>query len=101
MLLHIGAIPPFISARNCQCANEQHRDYFLHFRLTSMLFPARIMASQMILNHRVSSTNDYSVCNPLDLIERDLIITPVIEPGGPCRLMAGHLLGDLQLNAVL
>ena len=39
--------------------------------------------------------------NPLHLIEGDLIVAPIIEPGGPRRLMAGHLLGDLQLAAVL
>ena len=39
--------------------------------------------------------------NPLNLIERDLITAPVIEPSRSCRLMTGHVLGDLQLATVL
>jgi hypothetical protein len=42
-----------------------------------------------------------SESNPLDLIEFDLIVAPVIESGGSGRLVAGHLLRDLQLAAVL
>jgi hypothetical protein len=39
--------------------------------------------------------------NPLHLIKGDLIVAPVIEPCGPRGLMASHLLGDLELAAVL
>lgn len=45
--------------------------------------------------------NSKSECDPLHLIESDLVVAPVIKPGGPCRFMARHLLGDLQLAAVL
>jgi hypothetical protein len=31
----------------------------------------------------------------------DLIVAPVVEPGGAGGFMAGHLLGDLELAAVL
>jgi hypothetical protein len=39
--------------------------------------------------------------NPLDLIEGNLIGAPVVKSGGPRRFMTGHLLGDLELAAVL
>ena len=38
--------------------------------------------------------------DPLDLIERDLVVAPVVEAGRPGRLMSGHLLGNLQLAAI-
>ena len=37
---------------------------------------------------------------PLDLIERDLIVAPVVEAGGSRALVIGHLLRDLELAAV-
>jgi hypothetical protein len=39
--------------------------------------------------------------NPLHLIEGDLIVAPVIERCCPRGFMAGHLLGDLELAAIL
>jgi len=39
--------------------------------------------------------------NPLHLIEGDPVVTLVVEPGDPREFMAGHLLGDLELTAVL
>ena len=42
-----------------------------------------------------------SISNPLNFIERHLIATPVIEPSSPGGFMAGHVLSDLQLAAVL
>lgn len=36
----------------------------------------------------------------LDLIERDLIVAPVAEPGGASTLVVGHLLGDLKSTAI-
>jgi hypothetical protein len=42
-----------------------------------------------------------SIHHPLDLIERDGVIAPVVEPRSARRLVDGHLLGDLQLAAVL
>ena len=38
--------------------------------------------------------------DPLDLVERELIIRPVIELRGAGRLMPGDLRGRLQLPAV-
>lgn len=38
--------------------------------------------------------------NALDLIKRDVVLAPVIEPGGARALMVGHLLGDFELAAV-
>ena len=35
--------------------------------------------------------------DPLDLVQRDLIAAPVVEPGRAGRLVVGHLLRDLQL----
>jgi hypothetical protein len=43
---------------------------------------------------------DLSNHDPLDLIERDLIVAPVIEAGGARALMVGHLLRDFELAAV-
>ena len=45
--------------------------------------------------------NSNSKCNPLDLIEGNLIVAPVIESSGPRGFVAGHLLGDLQFASVL
>jgi hypothetical protein len=39
--------------------------------------------------------------NPLHLTKGNLIGAPVVEPGGPRRFVVGHLLGDLQLAAVV
>ena len=39
--------------------------------------------------------------NALDLLEADLIVAAVIEAGGAGALVVGHLLGDLELAAVL
>src|ERR1017187_287662 len=38
--------------------------------------------------------------DPLDLIERDLVSAPVVEPGRPRRLVRGHLLSNFELTAV-
>jgi len=45
--------------------------------------------------------NSNSKGNPLHLIEGNLIVALVIEPSGSSRLVADHLLGDLELAAVL
>ena len=41
------------------------------------------------------------ISNPLDFIERDLVAAAIIKSCSPSRFMAGHVLGDLQLTAVL
>ena len=38
--------------------------------------------------------------NTLDLIERDLVLDPVVELRGPCRLMTGDLRRNLEIAAV-
>jgi hypothetical protein len=40
-------------------------------------------------------------CDSLNFIKGDLIVPPIIEPGGTSRFVSGHLLRDLQLAAVL
>jgi hypothetical protein len=37
---------------------------------------------------------------PLHLIQRHLIVAPVIQPGGARRFMIGHALRDFELAAV-
>jgi hypothetical protein len=39
--------------------------------------------------------------NPLDLADCDLIFGPVVEFGGPGRLMRSHLLGMLEPAFIL
>ena len=39
--------------------------------------------------------------DPLDLVERNLILSAVIKLGGPRRFVVGDLLGHFQLAAVL
>ncbi len=46
------------------------------------------------------SIDDGSDCDPLDLIKVDLDDSTVVEAGGPRRLVAGHLLCDLELSTV-
>ena len=38
--------------------------------------------------------------DPLNLVQRDLIVAPVVEARGACGFMVGHLLGDLDLAAI-
>ena len=38
--------------------------------------------------------------DPFDFVQVDLVGAPVVEAGGPGRLVVGHLLSDLQLAAV-
>ena len=38
--------------------------------------------------------------NPLDFIERELIVAPVIEAGGAGALVVCHLLRDFELPAI-
>jgi hypothetical protein len=38
--------------------------------------------------------------NPLDLVERDLVVAAVVELGRACALVRGHLLGVLEEAAV-
>ena len=45
---------------------------------------------------KVSDLNQY----PLHLIQRHLIIAPVIQPGGARRFVIGHALRNLELAAV-
>ena len=45
--------------------------------------------SLCLLNLGQNSLNQ----NPLDLIQGHLIVTPVVKPRGPRRLVIGHLLG--------
>ncbi|HEX7193529.1 MAG TPA: hypothetical protein VF207_01065 [Chthoniobacterales bacterium] len=42
-----------------------------------------------------------SKLNPFNLADRDLVFGPVVELGGPGRLMRSHLLGMLEPAAVL
>ena len=43
----------------------------------------------------------YLNCDPLDFIERDLILPPVVELGRPRRLVVGEVLRQFELAAVL
>src|ERR1700694_5424390 len=38
--------------------------------------------------------------NPLDLIERDLIVAPIVETCGARAFVIGHLLRDFELAAI-
>src|SRR5687767_9514770 len=42
-----------------------------------------------------------SIHNPLDFIKGDGVVTPVVKPGRPTRLMPSHRLRHLKLPAVL
>ena len=39
--------------------------------------------------------------NALDLVEADLVVAPVVEAGGPCAFVVGHLLRHFELAPVL
>ena len=43
----------------------------------------------------------HSQLNPFNLADRDLVLGPVVELGGPGRLMSRHLLGMLEPTTVL
>ena len=49
------------------------------------------LASDNVLNHSNGSQN-----YPLDLIERDLVVSAIVELGRACAFMRGHLLGIFQ-----
>ena len=65
------------------------------------LFLRALPGSAEIASHgSAAAAENSSDHDPLDLIERHLILAPVVEPGRPSALVVGHLLRDLELAAV-
>jgi len=50
---------------------------------------------------RRSSEREPSINHPLDLVEGHGVVAAVVEAGGAGGFVAGHLLGDFELAAVL
>ena len=53
-----------------------------------------------LAHDNVPNHSDVLQNNPLDLIERDLVVAAVVKLGRPRALMRGHLLGVLEEAAV-
>ena len=69
--------------------------YEMSQRMNHLRHPPELTPNSVIRKHLSSERNSFH------FIERNLITSAVVEPGGARRFMAGHVLGDLQLAAIL
>ena len=58
-------------------------------------------AGRQVITSFIIVRNSWLDRNPLDLVERNLILPPVVQLRRPGRFMVGDMLGHFQLAAVL